>query len=222
MHRLVRRQALLLSAVVLATTAPPAAAATRHRPVVFVHGYASDATTWTTMKNRFRNAGYTDAELVAWQYDYRRSNTLTAQDLARVVDSVRARTGWAKVDIVTHSMGGLSSRYYLKNLGGTAKVDDWVSLGGPNHGTTAAWFCGYTSCLEMRPGSNFLTALNSRDETPGAVAYATWWSPCDNVINPDSSVPVAGGVNTKTACVSHSALREDSTVFRQVKAAVAG
>ncbi|MCZ7414840.1 MULTISPECIES: esterase/lipase family protein [unclassified Streptomyces] len=47
-------------------------------------------------------------------------------------------------------MGGLSSRYYLKNLGGTSKVDSWASLGGPNHGTDMAEACFNTSCLEMR------------------------------------------------------------------------
>ena len=39
-------------------------------------------------------------------------------------------------------MGGLSTRYYLKNLGATQYVDDWVSIGGPNHGTTFALLLG--------------------------------------------------------------------------------
>ena len=69
----------------------------------------------------------------------------------------------------------------------------------------------------MRPGSSFLTALNSGDETPGATRYGTWWSPCDEVINPDSSVPLSGATNTQTACMSHSALRENATVYGQVR-----
>nr|MBA3524532.1 hypothetical protein [Geodermatophilaceae bacterium] len=40
--------------------------------------------------------------------------------------------------VISHSMGGLSSRYYLRNLTGTAEVDGCVSLGGPNHGTKTA------------------------------------------------------------------------------------
>ena len=42
--------------------------------------------------------------------------------------------------------------------------------------------------------STFLKSLNATDETPGLPRYATWWSPCDEVINPDSSVPLAGEV----------------------------
>ena len=133
------------------------------------------------------------------------------------MDQLLAATGAAKVDLITHSMGGLSSRYYLKNLGGDAKVDEWVSLGGPNHGTDFANFCWDTSCSEMRIGSPFLTALNSGDETPGAVRYGTWWSPCDSIINPDSSVSLSGATNKKTACLSHGDLHEDATVYGQVR-----
>jgi triacylglycerol lipase len=73
----------------------------------------------------------------------------------------------------------------------------------------------------MRPGSSFLSQLNSGDESPGAVRYGTWWSPCDSVINPDSSVPVAGATNTQTACLGHSDLYADATVYGQVRAFVA-
>jgi triacylglycerol lipase len=69
----------------------------------------------------------------------------------------------------------------------------------------------------MRIGSSFLNALNTGDETPGVSRYATWWSACDIVINPDSSVSLVGAVNTKTACLSHSALTTDATVFGQVR-----
>ena len=65
-------------------------------------------------------------------------------------------------------------------------------------------------------------ALNSGDESPGVSAYATYWSACDTVINPDSSVAVSGAVNTQTACVSHSALTTDAGVFAAVKSTVAG
>ncbi|WP_162865292.1 hypothetical protein [Deinococcus wulumuqiensis] len=107
--------------------------------------------------------------------------------------------------------------YYLKNLGGDARVDAWVSLGGPNHGTDFALACLTTSCTEMRQGSTFLAALNSVDETPGAVRYGTWWSPCDGIINPDSSVALSGATNTKAACLTHSALHDDATVYGQVR-----
>jgi triacylglycerol lipase len=166
---------------------------------------------------RFQADGWTSAELNNWSYDTSQSNATTAAQIRDKVNAILAATGAAKVDVITHSMGGLSSRYYVKNLGGDLKVDEWVSLGGPNHGTDTASFCWSTSCGEMRIGSSFLAALNSGDESPGAVNYRTWWSPCDSVINPDSSVSVSGATNTKTACLSHSDLHQDATVYAQVR-----
>jgi triacylglycerol lipase len=217
----------IASLTVLATaTAAPAAkpgggggggggTATRH-PIVFVHGWNSSGSTWNTMADRFRGDGWPSDHLVQWSYNTSQSNVTTASQLSTEIDRVLSATGATQVDVVTHSMGGLSSRYYLKNIDAT-KVDAWVSLGGPNHGTDTAYFCFDTSCYEMRPGSSFLTALNSGDETPGAPRYATWWSPCDTVINPDSSVSLSGAKNTKTACLSHSALTTDSKVYGQVR-----
>lgn len=191
-------------------------APTRH-PVLFVHGFNSDGSIWGPMMNRFEQDGWTDALLTTWSYDTAQSNAVMAELIRQKVDAILARTGATKVDIVSHSMGGLSSRFYLKNLGGDARVDAWVSLGGPNHGTDFALACFTTSCTEMRQGSTFLGALNSVDETPGAVRYGTWWSPCDGVINPDSSVALSGATNTKTACLTHSALYGDATVYGQVR-----
>lgn len=202
--------------------AVPAAAATARQPVLFVHGYDSNAATWDTMLANFRAAGYVDDELYAISYDTRQSNATTAAELVGIVADIQAATGWATVDVVTHSMGGLSSRYYLRNLDGTGEVDEWVSLGGPNHGTKTARFCFDTSCREMRPRSDYLTALNTGDETPGAVRYGTWASPCDIVILPNNSVPLTGARNTRTACMAHGDLQNDATVFGQVLTFVSG
>jgi triacylglycerol lipase len=186
-------------------------------PVLFVHGYNGDAANWNTMADRFKADGWPSSHLRQWTYDSRQSNTVTAQQLSTEADRLLAATGATEVDIVSHSMGGLSSRHYLKNLGGTSKVDAWVSLGGPNHGTDTANSCFDTSCTEMRIGSSFLTSLNSGDETPGSPRYATWWSPCDTVINPDSSVSLSGAANTRTACLTHTGLLTDATVYAQTR-----
>jgi triacylglycerol lipase len=214
-----RTSRLVVVALAAACLIAPSAAQARE-PIVFVHGWSSSGSTWNTMASRFRADGWTTAQTVQWSYNTSQSNATTAQQLSTLVDQVRASTGSAKVDLVSHSMGGLSTRYYVKNLGGAAKVDDFVSLAGPNHGTSTAYFCFQTSCTQMRPGSSFLSALNSGDETPGAVSYGTWWSPCDEVINPDTSTILSGAANTQTACLSHSGVKDSATVYGQVRAFV--
>ncbi len=168
--------------------------------------------------NRFLADGWTPRELATWSYKTSQSNAVTAQQISVKVDSILAATGADRVDIITHSMGSLSTRYYIKNLGGSGKVDAVVTLGGPDHGTNTAFLCAQTACVEMRPGSSFINTLNRLDETPGSPRYATWWSPCDEVINPLKSAILSGATNNQTSCMRHSDLHENSTVYNQFKA----
>ena len=193
---------------------PPA-----HYPIIFVHGYNASSATWLTMVSRFKIDGYTDAELLNWSYDYRLSNATTASTLKAKVDSVLAASGAHHVDIITHSMGALSARYMVRNLLplGDTRVDAIVTLGGTNHGTATAFGCTPISCSEMRLYSTFVTKLNWTDETWGTPRYGTWWSSCDEVIYPTSSARLSGAINTQTACIRHSQLHEDFTVYTQVR-----
>jgi len=201
----------------LALLAVAASAAQAHTPILFVHGWSESGSLWTTMIERFEKDGWGKAELTNWTYNTSQSNATTAKEVATKVTEIRNKTGAAKVDLITHSMGALSTRYYIKNLGGESTIESWVSLGGPNHGTTTANLCSQTSCMEMRVGSSFLNALNAGDETPGSVRYATWWSPCDEIINPHESVILTGATNTQTECVSHVALTTNEKVYTQVR-----
>ncbi len=208
---------LVTAAASVLAIALPAVAQARD-PILFVHGWNSSASTWNTVVGRFAADGWTSAELNTWSYNTAQSNATTAQQLASKVNSVLAATGAARLDLISHSMGGLSTRYYVKNLGGGPRVDEFVSLAGPNHGTGTANLCFWnTSCFEMRPGSSFLNALNSGDETPSTPRYGTWWSPCDEVINPDTSTILSGAANTQTSCLSHSGVKDSATVYAQVR-----
>jgi triacylglycerol lipase len=188
-------------------------------PILFVHGWSESSSLWNTMIGRFEKDGYAKSALMAYSYNTATSNkTLAETEVKSHVETLlKNNPGATKVDIISHSMGGLNTRWYIKFDGGESKVDDWVSLGGPNHGTETANACIQTSCVEMRVGSTFLKELNAGDETPGAVSYGTWWSPCDEIINPDESVILSGATNTKTACLTHAALTTDETVYKQVR-----
>ncbi|MPY55814.1 esterase/lipase family protein [Streptomyces spongiae] len=224
MQRRMRRIATALTTVAstlllsLTFSAAPARAAA-HNPVVFVHGLSSSASSWDEWRDYFLADGYTSSELDAWSYDWGQSNVTTAQQLSTEIKNVLARTGASKVDLVVHSMGALSARYYLKNLGGTSYVDDFVSTAGVNHGTTVAGWCRwlYTSCNEMYTGSSFLTALNSGDETPGSLSYASYWSNCDDALTPDTTAILSGATNVEVGCISHTDMNNDHGVYEQVR-----
>lgn len=188
-----------------------------HDPILFVHGYGGNGGNFCAMIARFRADGWTDRELYAYNYSFLASYAADAQEISAQVDQILAATGATKVDIIAHSAGSVSSRYYLKNLNGDKRVDAWVSLGGPNHGTDTALECSFTPCVEIQPGSAFLAALNAGDETPGSTRYGTWWSPCDETINPDASVLLVGATNHQTACIGHQDFLDNAIVYQQVR-----
>ncbi|WP_019855558.1 esterase/lipase family protein [Actinopolyspora mortivallis] len=208
----------LLAGIALAVFGTPAVAqAAGPNPVVFVHGYMGSASNWSSAMTQFRLNGYADSQLYAFEYDWSQSNKQSAAELAGFVDHVRAETGADKVDIVNHSMGGLVSRWYMKELGGHEQVGHWASLAGANQGTTAASSClQYASCREMTPGSDFEERLNSGDWTPGASEYATWYSACDGVIIPYTNTRVLGADNNRTTCTTHLGFLSDTSVLGDV------
>lgn len=218
MRRFIRTAIVATLVATASLVAPSPAAAAARNPVVFVHGLSSSASTWNAWIGKFKADGYQSSELHTWSYDWKQSNATTAAKLQTKVQEVLAATGATKVDIVAHSMGALSSRWYIKNYGGTATVDDFVSVAGVNHGTDVAVFCSfYKSCREMLLGSSFLDSLNSGDETPGSLSYATLWSTCDALINPDSSAKLDGAVNTSVGCKGHTDMNDDSGNYTKVR-----
>ncbi|MFC4883989.1 esterase/lipase family protein [Streptomyces beijiangensis] len=160
-----------------------------------MHGRNADPGVWGTMKSTFKQSGYSDSELFGWGYDSSRStNEVLARQFSAYVADVLHQTGAAQVDIVAHSQGGLPTRWFLRFGGGTSVVRDWVSLGGPNHGTNLAWACALwdQGCRDMTPGSYVESHLAAGNQTPGPTRYATFASHCDEFILPNSSVPLPG------------------------------
>ncbi|WP_037864277.1 esterase/lipase family protein [Streptomyces sp. NRRL S-340] len=221
MRRLRTLLLAMLSAVALAAfgMSSTADAATSGRtPVVFVHDFTGNAGNWAAAEAVFEADGYSSGDLFAYQYNWTQSNATSAAGLAAYVRQVLATTGAHQVDIVNHSMGGLVSNWYIRKLGGQPYVRHLASIAGANHGTTAAGACLVNvSCLEMYPGSAFLSTLNAGDETPGDTQYATWYSPCDGVIIPYTSTPLIGAANHLVPCQTHLGFLTDVLTLQAVE-----
>ncbi len=240
-RRLFAALAVLAASLVLATPATPAHAAAKD-PVVVVPGFTTGpiaAVGYVPLVERLRNAGYDVTLLVYPDYGLRAINA-NAQRLANTVASVRARTGAAKVDLVAHSMGGLVSRAYVKNLGGSSNVDSLIMMGTPNYGTDLAVVAkfltfgsciGITACNQMARGSSFLSALNAGDDTIGNVRYTSIATKVDEIVFPYSTAYLANDGNIRNVAVQdqcwarlpmHLGLILDGTVFDGVNDALKG
>ncbi|WP_200173411.1 esterase/lipase family protein [Tomitella cavernea] len=195
------------------------------RPVVLVHGLlANRQTNWTTYAPLLHNEGYcvyalTWGTLPGLSWPLSAMGGLApmedgAAQLSGFVDQVLAATGAERVDIVSHSTGTLMPDYYVKFLGGAAKVDKYVALTPLWRGNRAFFTVeildmvrrlGLTdlqkqtfgrvcaSCLEMAAGSEFIEKINEGGGpyAPG-VTYTNIATRYDELVSPYTSGLVPG------------------------------
>ena len=131
-----------------------------------------------------------------------------------------------RVDVLGHSQGGLEPRWALRWWPSLRpKVSDLVTLATPNHGTALGNFAGAScaSCFQMGQGSAFLRALNSVDETPGAVEYTNLYTNLvDELVLPATSAATVGATNiaVQDVCalrpVDHVSIAADRVVLALV------
>jgi len=189
----------------------------RPDPVLLVHGFRGSSSGWHALANSLRAQGYRASEIDAIDYDDDASNLDVARQIDHEVKALRARTGATRVDVVSHSMGAISSRYYLERLGGAVNVDAWVSLAGVNEGTVWAYGCYVlTPCQEMVPTSSVIERLNDGFHPVATTRYGAWWSPCDEAIIPRVNAELPGAHNVETTCLGHTEVRTDPQVLGQV------
>ena len=89
------------------------------------------------------NNGYKEGEdLFVFPYDWRldirdivdNSYTPLNKSLKDKIDEILQKSGSGKIDIIAHSMGGLISKYYIKNYG-LGKVDKFIDIATPHLGS---------------------------------------------------------------------------------------
>lgn len=204
-------------------------------PVIVVGGLSGVAAAYGPLATRLRADGFR-----AYVYQLPGLGlgdiAASANSFSSYVNQVKSSTGAARVDLVAHSEGGLVSRYYLKNLGGTGSVTRYISLGTPQYGTYVANIAkflgvgncaGIVACQQMTIGSSFLAGLNSGDDAPGAVRYTTIRTTQDELVRPTQNAALNGGATNvliQSYCplrvVGHLGLVLDGTSYTVVRGAL--
>jgi pimeloyl-ACP methyl ester carboxylesterase len=125
----------------------------------------------------------------------------------------------SKIDIVGHSMGGLIGHYYVKKLGGHARVRRLVMVGAPVNGTWAALFGVVTlglfssSSWQLLPRSDLLDELH-QGALPPEVEITTIAAAHDWVCPP--SATRLRGATAISVPLGHSSLVISDEVYRRI------
>jgi triacylglycerol lipase len=208
---------------VVAVDAPTAAARV---PILFIHGINGKAANFDALIARLVADGWPTTEQFARTFNDPSwgCNVDNAATIGQWVDEIRASTGAAKVNVIAHSMGTLSSRHFIKALGGTAKVERYITLGGMHHGLSsscAATFPG-APCVwrELCETGTFVQALNAPPATPGNLHWVSIFGTADETV-PNASSQVIGAENIAIPNVTHEGLLDDAPTFVEIKRVLA-
>lgn len=173
---LVAAGAAVMAAAVTGAGPAAAAAPVAGQPVVLVHGWGGSTADVAVLADRLRAEGHPAYPVVLPGQE----NVANAEAIATTVERARYEHGGARVGIIGHSMGGLSARYYLQELGGAEHVGHYVSMGTAHLGYQPACHLPPDLGGQMCPDSAFMAELGEGDPTPGDVHYSTLTSSLDD------------------------------------------
>ena len=257
MGKLATLLALVVASVGLQPVTADARTDSRSKPVVYVHGYnpfgdGTDCNMWSNMDNTLRSWGLTGTKVTARYYkgDANCSQALETFgangkhydpggpfDRYTRIEHLGYRLAWMiysqysskgiTVDVVSHSMGGLITRYAVAQVArGHADfppylyVEDSVTLGTPHSGTGWASLCWTTQCEQMRPGSSLINWLASYAPNPQGSGGTDWTaigSYDDEIVSEGSAIAMSAAHKIQylgSADVAHSDYYQDTTDAR--------
>jgi pimeloyl-ACP methyl ester carboxylesterase len=187
-------------------------------PILIIHGFLGTRGSMYMLERRLVDDGFVVVSFNLGTLnvrDIRRSAFL----IHRKIERILAHTPAQKIDIIGHSMGGLIGLYYIKKLGGHARVRKLIMMGTPVRGTWTAlagvvtlglWS---TSSWQLLPRSRFLDEL-AQGPIPPNVEVSTIAAARDWV------VPLAttrlSGANAMTVPLGHSSLVVSEEVYRRL------
>jgi triacylglycerol lipase len=180
------------------------------KPIVFVHGYNGGNFNWIDIMNYLEADGHPRCSLYGFEYSsWFSSNAQSGRELSSFVEDVRSKHNNQKVTIISHSNGGLVTRWFRVMEGGSEVNDKFISLAAPHNGTSIAFACFNPSCFDMRAGSDFLNTLAGRG------CDVSLWSAYDGVILPAASAIC--GNSTRMADENHLSMLWAPSVYQDIK-----
>ena len=192
-------------------------------PILLVHGVVDNRSVFTVLRRGLRRRGF--GRVSALNYSPLTEDVReVAMRVGAAVEAICEETGYERIHLVGHSMGGLVVRYYAQRLGGDERVHTVVTLGAPHGGTQPARLVPHPVARQLRPGSDVIREL--AEPAPGCrTRFVAFWSDFDEMIVPHASAriehPDLRVRNVLVQGVGHISLPIDGRVVREICATLA-
>ena len=128
-------------------------------PILLVHGIIDNHAIFTVLDRALRRRGF--QTLATYDYGLFTQNIpRAALRLGEAIEQLSAATGYERIHVIGHSLGGLIARYFVQRLGGDSRVHTLVTLGTPHQGTQLAWAASLLPLVrQLTPGSPVIREL---------------------------------------------------------------
>ncbi len=151
-------------------------------PILLVHGLVDNRSIFTVLRRALRRRGF--GRVTTYNYRVFTSDLrMAARKLGEQVEAICEQSGYERIHVVGHSMGGILARYYVQRLGGDARVHTLVTLGSPHQGTSAAKLLPVGVTAQLAPTSAVIEELRSPARSC-RTRFVAFWSDCDGLIAP--------------------------------------
>jgi triacylglycerol lipase len=151
-------------------------------PILLVHGMVDNRMIFTVLRRGLHRRGF--GRVFALSYSPTTNDIRgAARDLSAAVEDLVAQTGFERVHIVGHSLGGLIARYFVQCLGGDQRVHTLVTLGTPHSGSVTARLLPVQLFRQLRPGSELYAELDG-PAPECRTRFVAYWSPLDHLVVP--------------------------------------
>ncbi len=199
--------------LLISCSAPPAPieANPQKAPVVLVHGLFSKGYWLRDLEQQCASLNYPTLRPTLKPADGTVKIEILARQLQEHIENKFGPT--QRIHLVAHSMGGLISRYYLEELGGSHRALSLQTIATPHHGAPLSRLHPGAGGIQMRPGSQFLTRLNAGPSSP--YPEISYYTKADLIVPWRSSIrPHAKNVELPPAV--HQTLPKHSQVIQGV------
>lgn len=171
-------------------TAEPAYPTSPARPVLLIHGFLCNRAIWRPLEERLQEAGFAPVHAINLE-PLCADIDLQARSLAPELLGLHEKSNGERVAIVTHSMGGLVVRSFLRTAG-SEMISRIVTIAAPHHGTRLARGLCCPATRQMLPGSPWLRALGASEGGHFSVPFVSIYSPEDTLVGPARSARLPG------------------------------
>lgn len=152
-------------------------------PILLVHGIIDNHAIFTVLDRALRRRGF--QTLATYDYGLFTQNIpRAALRLGEAIEQLSAATGYERIHVIGHSLGGLIARYFVQRLGGDSRVHTLVTLGTPHQGTQLAWAASLLPLIrQLTPGSPVIREL--AEPAPGCrTRFIAFFSDIDHLVVP--------------------------------------